>query len=83
VIRRGIFTTSPPAGDYVLSTSGLTWNVDRTSAAGGRSRVLAGEANKNIARAALLRLADADNAGAWETIGAGSYRLIEPSHPQR
>jgi hypothetical protein len=83
VIRRGVFTTAPPVGDYVLSTSGLTWNVDRTSAAGALSRILAGEANKKTARAALLRLADADKAGAWENIGAGSYQLIEPSHPSR
>jgi hypothetical protein len=83
VIRRRVFTATPPAGDYVLSTSGLTWNVDRTSATGGVLRILAGEPNRNSALEALLGLADADRAGAWETVGTGSYRLIErPDSPR-
>jgi hypothetical protein len=60
VIRRGIFTAIPPAGDYFLSTTGLTWNVDRTSAGGGVLRILAGERNKKSALATLLGLAAGD-----------------------
>ena len=83
MIRRGIFTASPPAGDYILSTTGLTWNVDRTSATGGVLRVLAGEPNRKRALAALVGMADADDAGAWETVDAGSYRMIERRPSQR
>jgi hypothetical protein len=77
VIRRGIFTAVPPAGDYLLSTTGLTWNVDRAGADGGVLRVLAGEPNKKSALATLLGLAAGERADAWESAGAGSYRLIE------
>ena len=77
MIRRGIFTATPPAGDYLLSTTGLTWNVDRTSADGGVLRIHAGERDKKRALAALLGLAAGDRADAWETAGVGSYRLIE------
>jgi hypothetical protein len=77
VFRRGIFTTTPPAGDYVLSGSGATWNVDRAKGDSVVLRFVAGERNKQSALATLLRLAAADKADAWETAGPGSYRLLE------
>lgn len=77
MIRRGIFTATPPAGDYILSTTGLTWSVDRPSADGLVMRVVAGERDRKSALARLLALAEGDRADAWETFGTGSYRLIK------
>jgi hypothetical protein len=46
-------------------------------------RVLAGEPNRKRALATLVGMADADKAGAWETVDAGSYRMIERRQSQR
>ena len=77
MIRRDTFTAAPPAGDYFLSTTGLTWNVDRTSADGIVLRVVAGERSKKSALARLLELAEGAGADAWETFGTDTYRLIK------
>jgi len=77
VIRRGIFTAVPPAGDYVLSTNGATWNVDRAKGSSTVLRLVAGERNRKSALTALLGLAGADKTDAWETAGPGSYRLVQ------
>jgi hypothetical protein len=77
VIRRGTFTAAPPAGDYVLSTTGATWNVDRTKGDSAVLRFVTGERTRTSALAALLGLAAADKTDAWETAGPGSYRLVQ------
>jgi hypothetical protein len=77
LIRRDTFTAVPPAGDYFLSTTGLTWNVDRTSADGIVLRVVAGERTRKSALARLLELAEGAGSDAWETFGTGTYRLIK------
>ena len=76
MIRRDIFTEMPPSGDYILSTTGLTWSVNRTSG-DVVLRVVAGERNRKGALARLLALAEADSADAWESFGSDSYRLIK------
>jgi len=77
VIRRRIFSADPPPGDYILTTTGLTWNLDCRSAGDSVLRLVAGEQHKPSALAKLLELAERDSVDAWETFGAGSYRLIE------
>jgi hypothetical protein len=77
VIRRNIFTAAPPDGDYILSTSGATWNIDRTKADRAVLRLVSGERNRKSALAALLGLAATDKTDAWETAGPGSYRLVQ------
>ena len=77
MIRRRIFSADPPPGDYILTTTGLTWNLDCRSAGDGVLRLVAGERNKQSALAKLLELAERDSVDAWETFGHASYRLIE------
>jgi hypothetical protein len=76
-MRRGIFAEALPAGDDALSTSGLTWNVDRTNASGSVLRVIAGERNKPLAVLRLLEMAEDDGTDAWESLGRASYKLIK------
>jgi len=76
VIRRDVFTASPPGGDYILSSTGLTWHVRRTNGSGSVMSISAGELNRKSALAALLSLAEGDKADAWEAAGTGSFRLI-------
>ena len=77
MMRRAVFTTVPPRDDYVLSATGLTWNVDRVRGDGSVSRVSAGERDRAVALRALLSWAERDGTDAWGGAGIGSYRLIE------
>ena len=77
MIGRDIFSVDPPSGDYILSTTGLTWNVRRTNGDGSVMCVSDGERNKKSAVATLLSLAEGDKSDAWETAGRGSFRLIK------
>ena len=77
MIRRDLFTAKVPAGDYALSTSGLTWNVDRSNGSGSVLRIIAGEGIKAVAVGRLLAMAESDGADAWENLGPGCYRLIK------
>ena len=77
MIRRATFTETPPPGDYVVSTTGLTWSVDRRGDNGIVMRVVAGEPNKKGALARALELAAGSREDVWETFGTGSYRLVK------
>lgn len=77
MLRREVFTSRPPAGDYILRSTGLTWGIGRSNVDGSLVQMTAGEREKNVAFATLLMLADHNGADAWETVGMGSYRLVK------
>lgn len=79
VFRRDVFTTRPQPGDYVLSPTGLTWGVRRTTENGGSMSLSAGEPDRKVALAALFSLADGDKVDAWEPVGPESFRLLRRS----
>jgi hypothetical protein len=81
VIHREILTANPPGGDYILSPTGLSWNIRRSNGDGTGMSISAGERNKKRALSALLLLAEADSADAWETAGTGSFWLIKRCRP--
>lgn len=77
VIRRDIVTASPPRGDYILSPTGLTWNISRSNGNGSVMSISVGGRNRKIGLATLLSLAERDKADAWETTGTGPFWLIK------
>lgn len=77
LIRRRIFTGRPATGDYILSTTGVSWNVDCANGDETVKRIRAGERNRKTALASLLSLAQGEKTDAWEPAGTGSYRLIK------
>lgn len=77
MLRRSVFTARPPAGDYILRPTGLTWGIGRSNVDGSVIQMTAGDREKNVAVATLLMLADRNGADAWETVGTGSYRLVK------
>ena len=81
MLRRETLTTSPPAGDYILSPTGYSWNVRRSIGNGSGQSVAAGERKKAIAQARLVSLAEADKTDAWETVGTGVFWLLRRFRP--
>jgi len=75
-MRRTVFITVPRQGDYVLSSTGITWTVDRARGDGSVSRISAGERNRVLALNAVRSLAGRDGTDGWEAAGIRSYRLI-------
>ena len=76
-IRREVFTTQPPGGDYILSPTGYSWNVYRSNGGGIVQSIAAGERDRSLALASLITLARAEKTDAWETVGTGSFWLLE------
>ena len=77
MLRRNVYTVRPPAGDYILCPTGVTWNIRRSNDDGSFMQMTAGEREKNVALGTLLMLADGSGADAWETVSTGSYRLVK------
>ena len=81
MMRRDVFTTSPPQGDYILNPTGFTWHVRRATGTGSVLSISVGDRNRKTALASLLSLAEADQADAWENDGASSFRLLKRFRP--
>ena len=76
MFRRETLTANPPAGDFILSPTGYSWNVRRSLGDGSASSIVAGERSKAVARAGLMSLAETDKTDAWETAGTGVFWLL-------
>jgi hypothetical protein len=70
------YTRRVPVGDYVLGRTGVSWSVNRSLGDGVVDRWDEGETDQATAREAVLNRARSDATDAWETAGAGEYRLI-------
>ena len=75
-MRRRVFTSQPPGGDYILRSSGFAWDVRRLTDRDSAIMISAGERSKPAAVAAIRSLADRDKVDAWETVGNGDFSLI-------
>ena len=80
-MRRAIVTSLPPAGDYVLSPTGYSWNVRRSNGDGAFQSICAGVRLRTLALSNLASLAESNRTDGWETAGNGSFWLIVRSRP--
>jgi hypothetical protein len=76
-MRREVFTSSPPQGDYILNPTGFTWHVRRATGTGSVLSLSVTDRTRKDALATMLSLAEADRADAWENDGGGSFRLVK------
>ena len=76
-MRRDVFIERPPPGDYILSSTGFSWDVRRATASGSAMSISTGERSRKVALASLLALAEGDKADAWETVGTGPFWLLK------
>ena len=81
MFHRDVFSARPPAGDYILRPTGLTWNIGCATADGSIVQIAVGARTKSVALATLVMWADRGDADAWETFGADSYRLVKRNRP--
>jgi hypothetical protein len=73
---RATLTADPPAGDYILSSAGPSWNIRRSNGSGSMLDVSPGEPDRKTAFAKIRTLSGAENVDAWETTGNGSFWLV-------
>ena len=71
------YTRHPLAGDYILDRTGVSWSVNRSLGNGAVARLTEGGVHKGTARDAVVKSAHTDATDAWETAGAGTFRLLE------
>ena len=76
-MRRDVFISNPPQGDYILQPAGFTWHVRRATGTGSQMSISVEDRTRKNGLTRLLALAEADRADAWENDGAGSFRLLK------
>lgn len=77
MIKRKTVTLQPLKGDYILSTTGVSWNVRRSHGNGAVSSVSEAIRDRHTALFRMLSLAEADHTDAWETVGTGVFWLLK------
>lgn len=81
MMRRDVFTSTPPQGDYILISRGVTWHVRRATGTGTVLSLSVTDRTRKTGLATMLLQAEADRADAWEDEGAGVFRLIKRLRP--
>ena len=66
----------PVDGDYILSSTGYSWNVRRRNGDGTQS-ISEGERDKAVARAQVISRADTDKTDAWQKTSPGEFWLLK------
>lgn len=80
-IGRETLTASPPDGDYILSTTGYSWNVRRSNGDGSVQSIADGGRDKAVAFARVITLAGDDKTDAWETVSGWEFWLLRRFRP--
>lgn len=75
-MHRDVHTATPIKGDYILSFTGLTWNVLRSTGEASATSVSSGDRDRKTALARIRTLTEQDGADGWEAGGHGLYRQV-------
>jgi hypothetical protein len=75
-VSRNVSTAAPIEGDYILSFTGLSWNVLKKTGQNSALTISAGEKNRKTALAHVRSLTEADAADGWEADGPDAFRQI-------
>ncbi len=70
------FTAHPIEGDYILSFTGLSWNILRRTGHDSSMSISAGDKNRKMGLARIRSLTETDRADGWEADGPGLFRQI-------
>ena len=72
----GTYTAHPIEGDYLLTYTGLTWNILRRTGHDSAMSISTGDKNRKIALARLRTLTETNRADGWEADGPDLFRQI-------
>lgn len=75
-MRPDRLATRPREGDYVISPTGLTWNVLRSNGVDGGTSISVGAPDRKTALARVRSLTETDQSDGWETAGKGIFRQV-------
>jgi hypothetical protein len=75
-MQRAIFTAHPVDGDYVLSFTGLTWNILRRTGPDSGMSISTGDRTRKSALARIRSLTETAHADGWEADGPDLFRQI-------
>jgi hypothetical protein len=76
MMRRDVFISNPPQGDYILKPTGLTWHIRRATDTGSMLSISVTDRTRTSALTLLLTMAERDQMDAWENEG-GAFRLVK------
>jgi hypothetical protein len=75
-MQRDTHTARPLKGDYIISFTGLTWNVLRSTGELSVMSVTSGDRDRKTALARVRTLTEQDSADGWETDGPDLFRQV-------
>ena len=75
-MHRDVYTARPVVGDYILSFTGLTWNVLRHAGDGAAMSVSTGDRDRKKALERVRSRSEAEGADGWEAGGDNLFRQI-------
>ena len=75
-MHRDIHTAKPADGDYIISFTGLSWNVLRRTSRDSAMSVCTGDRDRKTALARIRTLTEQDGADGWETAGSDLFRQV-------
>jgi len=76
MMSRTDHTSQPVDGDYILSFTGSTWNVLRSTGRDSATSVTTGDKTRKAALARIRSLSETDQADGWEVDGPNLFRQI-------
>ena len=76
LMPRATHTARPLEGDYILSFTGITWNVLRSTGESSATSIASGVKDRKTALARIRTLTEHDSADGWEADGGDLFRQI-------
>ena len=76
LMRRDTHTARPLEGDYILSFTGITWNVLRSTGELSATSIASGVRDRKTALARIRTLTEDAGADGWEADGGDLFRQI-------
>ena len=76
MMQREVYTARPVTGDYILSFTGLSWNVLRRVGDDSAMSISTGDRDRKAALARIRTLSETDGTDAWQMDGDNLFRQI-------
>ena len=75
-MHRDVYTATPVIGDYILRSTGYSWNVLRYIGSGAATSISTGDRLRKSALERVRSLSETDGADGWEASSNNLFRQI-------